>query len=107
MDVIAEQLPKVSVIAPSVRITQTHCKEIELQGYVEIPMELSEDQFLDQFLTFFEVNRWSFGGGVRTIVDGCYLNEDGTPGEQVWPEKERSHAGTSFLGKFQKVGSPS
>lgn len=44
-------------------------------------MELSEDQFLDLFLTFIEANHWSFGGGVRTIIDGRYLNEDGTPGE--------------------------
>ena len=51
-------------------------------------MEISEDQFLDLFLTFIEENHWSFGGGVRTIVDGRYLNEDGTPGEPVWPEED-------------------
>ena len=51
-------------------------------------MELSEDQFLDLFLAFIEANHWSFGGGVRTIVDGRYLNEDGTPGEPVWPEED-------------------
>ncbi len=51
-------------------------------------MELSEDQFLDLFLAFIEANHWSFGGGVRTIVDGRYLNEDGTPGKPVWPEGE-------------------
>ena len=83
VDVIAEQLPKITVIAPSAEITQARRKEIELQRCVEIPMELSEDQFLDRFLTFIEANNWSFGGGVRTIVDGCYLNEDGTPGEPV------------------------
>lgn len=65
-----------------------HRKEFEFQGCVEVPMELSEDQFLDLFLTFIEANHWSFGGGVRTIVDGRYLNEDGTPGEPVWPEED-------------------
>lgn len=51
-------------------------------------MELSEDQFLDRFLMFIEENRWSFGGGVRTVVDGCNINEDGTPGKPVWPEED-------------------
>lgn len=65
-----------------------HRKEFEFQGCVEVPMELSEDQFLDLFLAFIEANHWSFGGGMRTIVDGCYLNADGTPGEPVWPEED-------------------
>lgn len=65
-----------------------HRKEFEFQGCVEVPMELSEDQFLDLFLAFIEANHWSFGGGVRTIVDGRYLNADGTPGKPVWPEED-------------------
>ena len=66
----------------------THRKEFEFQGCVEVSMELSEDQFLDRFLLFIEENGWSFGGGVRTIVDGYYINGDGTPREPVWPEEE-------------------
>ena len=66
-----------------------HHKEFEFQGCVEVPMELSADQFLDLFLTFIEENHWSFGGGVRTIVDGRYLNADGTPGKPVWPEEDQ------------------
>ena len=65
-----------------------HRKEFEFQGCVEVPMELSEGQFLDLFLAFIEANHWSFGGGVRTIVDGRYLNADGTPGKSVWPEED-------------------
>ena len=65
-----------------------HRKEFEFQGCVEVPMELSEDQFLDRFLMFIEENGWSFGGGVRTIVDGYYISEDGTPGKPVWPEED-------------------
>ena len=67
----------------------THRKEFELQGCVEVPMELSEDQFLDRFLMFIEENGWSFGGGVQTIVDGYYINGDGTPGKPVWPEEDQ------------------
>ena len=67
----------------------THRKELEFQGCVEVPMELSEDQFLDRFLMFIEENGWSFGGGVQTIVDGCYINGDGTPGKPVWPEEDQ------------------
>lgn len=88
-DVIAAQPPKVTVIAPSAGIAKAHRKEFEFQGCVEVPMELSEDQFLDRFLMFIEENRWSFGGGVRTIVDGYYINEDGTPGKPVWPEEDQ------------------
>ena len=58
-------------------------------------MELSEDQFLDLFLAFIEANHWSFGGGVRTIIDGYYINEDGTPGKPVWPEGEYARASCS------------
>ena len=61
----------------------SHRKEIEIQGCVEVPMELSQDEFFDQFISFLETNHWSFGGGMRTIVDGYYLNEDGTPEDPV------------------------
>lgn len=74
--------------APRDGLHTAHRKEFEFQGCVEVPMELSEDQFLDLFLAFIEANHWSFGGGVRTIVDGYYINEDGTPGEPVWPEED-------------------
>lgn len=63
-------------------------KEIELQGCVEVPMGLSQDEFYDRFIQFIEANHWSFGGGMRTIVDGHYLHEDGTLGELVWPEED-------------------
>ena len=51
-------------------------------------MEFSEDQLLNRFIPFIETNHWSFGGGIRTIVNGHYLNEDGTPGEPVWPDED-------------------
>ena len=80
MEAAAEKHP------PRNSMNTAHRKEFEFQGCVEVPMELSEDQFLDRFLMFIE---WSFGGGVRTIVDGYYINEDGTPGKPVWPEEDQ------------------
>ena len=58
-------------------------KEIEIQGWVSVPEEVSMDDFIDNFIAFIEENRWSFGGGYRTIIDGYYINEDGTKGEGV------------------------
>ncbi len=58
-------------------------KEIEIQGCVTVPEEVSVDDFIDKFLAFIEENNWSFGGGYRTIIDGYYMNEDGTRGKHV------------------------
>lgn len=58
-------------------------KEIEIQGCVTVPEEVSMDDFIDKFIVFIEENKWSFGGGYRTIVDGYYINDDGTKGEYV------------------------
>ena len=58
-------------------------KEIEIQGCVTVPKEVSMDDFIDKFITFIEENKWSFGGGYRTIIDGYYINDDGTKGEYV------------------------
>jgi hypothetical protein len=32
---------------------------------------------------FVEAKNWSFGGGMKEIVDGYYINEDGTKGDPV------------------------
>ncbi|WP_206459223.1 50S ribosome-binding protein YggL [Anaerovorax sp. IOR16] len=61
-------------------------KEFEFQGCVEVPAELSEDEFMDKFIEFIEVNGWSFGGGINTIIDGFYINPDGTKGKYVLDE---------------------
>ncbi len=49
-------------------------KEIEIQGCIEIPPEVSQDKVIDSFITFIEANGWYFGGGFRTIVDGQYID---------------------------------
>lgn len=61
-------------------------KEFEFQGCVEVPVELSEDEFMDKFISFIEENGWLFGGGINTIIDGFYINTDGTKGKCVLDE---------------------
>ena len=61
-------------------------KEIELQGCVTVPEEVSMDEFIDEFIAFIEKNEWSFGGGYKTIIDGYYMNGDGTRGKSILVE---------------------
>ena len=61
-------------------------KEFEIQGCVEVPIELSEDEFYNKFITFIESNNWSFGGGINEIIDGFHINTDGTKGKHVLDE---------------------
>lgn len=62
-------------------------KEIEINGCVEVPPELSIDEFTSAFIQFVEANGWYFGGGLREIVDGFYINADGTRGKRVLEEE--------------------
>ncbi len=58
-------------------------KEFEIQGCIEVPMELTEDEFYTSFIGYIEDNRWSFGGGIHEIIDGFYINADGSRGRPV------------------------
>ena len=58
-------------------------KEIEIAGCVEVPMKMTLDEFTDLFIEFIESRGWYFGGGFREIVDGYYLNADGSRGAHV------------------------
>lgn len=58
-------------------------KEFEIQGCVEVPLELSEEDFWNALIGFIESNHWSFGGGISEIIDGSYINADGTKGKHV------------------------
>ena len=62
-------------------------KEFEIQGCVEVPAEVSYDEFWDSFISFVESKGWSFGGGINEIVDGYYINSDGTRGKHVLDEE--------------------
>ena len=61
-------------------------KEIEIQGCVTVPEEVQMDEFIDKFIAFIEKNEWSFGGGYKTIIDGYYMNGDGTRGKSILDE---------------------
>lgn len=43
-------------------------REFEINGCIEVPMELSEDEFLDKFIDFVEASNWYFGGTYLTIM---------------------------------------
>ena len=50
-------------------------KEIEINGCVTIPMELTHNDFSKLFIEFINSNGWCFGGGTKVIIDGEYVNE--------------------------------
>ena len=58
-------------------------REIEINGCIEIPPEMTVDEFYDAFIELIESRGWYFGGGFREIVDGYYMNPDGTRGKFI------------------------
>ena len=62
-------------------------KEIEINGCVEIAPEMTMDEFESAFIEFIESKGWYFGGGFREIIDGFYINTDGTKGKHVSDEE--------------------
>lgn len=58
-------------------------KEIEIQGCVEVPLEINADVFTEEFIKWIEEKGWYFGGGFREIVDGYYILPDGSKGKSV------------------------
>ncbi len=48
----------------------------EINGCVEVPPEVTENEFFDVFIEFVESKGWRFGGGIREIQDGFYINPD-------------------------------
>lgn len=58
-------------------------KEIEINGCIEIPPEMTMDAFVDAFLELIESKGWFFGGGFNEIIDGYYVNPNGSRGKSV------------------------
>lgn len=59
-------------------------REIEISGCVSpVPDNMTLDDFIDLFIAFVESNDLCFGGGLREIVDGYYLDENGNKGRHV------------------------
>lgn len=81
-DILSSYFPTVTVISKEEKPGARHHKEIELHGCVEIPMAMPADRFSKYFLDFVETHHWSFGGGMRTLIDGHEIDEDG------WEEGE-------------------
>lgn len=52
-------------------------KEIEINGCIEIPPEMTMDEFCDAFIEWVESKGWLFGGGFREIVDGVADKAEG------------------------------
>ena len=60
-------------------------QKIEIQDCIEVPPDTTMDEFIDPFLAWVESMGLSFGG-FREIVDGHYVNRDGSPGKHVSEE---------------------
>ena len=58
-------------------------KEMEITGCIEIPPEMTLDEFMDTFIEWIESKGWYFGGGFREIIDGYYILPDGSKGKSV------------------------
>lgn len=48
-------------------------KEIEINGCISLPRDVSHDQFLDQFIGWVESKGWHFGGGTRQVEVNDHL----------------------------------
>lgn len=58
-------------------------KEIEINGCIEIPPEMTSGEFTDTFIEWIESKGWYFGGDFREIADGYYILPDGSKGKSV------------------------
>lgn len=61
-------------------------KEIEITGLVQVPEEVTLDDFWIKFIDFVEANGWYFGGSMNEIIDGYYINPDGTRGKPAFED---------------------
>ena len=61
-------------------------KEMEITGCIEIPPEMTLDEFTDTFIEWIESKGWYFGGGFREIIDGYYILPDGSKEKSVSDE---------------------
>ena len=61
-------------------------KEFEINGCIEVPPEMSADEFWNAFIELLESKGWFFGGGFKEIADGYYVNPDGTKGKHILDE---------------------
>lgn len=53
-------------------------KQFEINGYIEVPVDVSEKEFFEKIVQFVESNNWSFIGVTTEIINDEYItpNED-------------------------------
>lgn len=44
-------------------------KVFEINGCIETPMDITEDEFWETFIDFIEANHWDFGGSTRELSE--------------------------------------
>ncbi|ONI46492.1 hypothetical protein AN640_03385 [Candidatus Epulonipiscium fishelsonii] len=67
-------------------VGQDGARKIYIQGAVEVSLDLTKDKFWNIFIGFIEGNNWLFDGKIREIIDGYYINEDGTKGRHAFDD---------------------
>lgn len=59
-------------------------KEFKIIGcFSYVPDDMTPDEFLDIIIEFADSKRWGFTGEILEIIDGYYINEDGTRGKYL------------------------
>lgn len=56
-------------------------KAFEIDGCISADEKISRDFFMNQFNVFIESEGWEYNGVIKEVIDGYYINEDGTKGE--------------------------
>ena len=59
-------------------VKTTVIKQFEINGYIEVPVDVSEKEFFEKIVQFVESNNWSFIGVTTEIINDEYItpNED-------------------------------
>lgn len=56
-------------------------KSLEIDGCISADEKISRDFFMKQMSAFIESEGWKFNGEVKEVIDGYYINKDGTKGK--------------------------
>ena len=81
-------------------------KIIEIDGCVEVPDEVTVDNFLDLFIEFVESHDWYFGGGVQELPDVADSDgSDGLDGETPISTDSNSYPADACDDSYKKLSS--
>lgn len=62
---------------------------IVIDGCVSSESKIDYNQFIRMFDSFVNSKAWTFNGSIKEIIDGYYLNEDGSKGKYALEYFER------------------